>query len=146
MRWAKLNPGLVVLTSPITLSKAVHDGKTLITNALAGTIITLPPASGSGMKLRILSTVAPTSNSNIIKVANSVDVFQGSARTSLATGIGTNFPTVAASDTLTANRTTSGGASNGERIELEDVGVGLWNIQAFLNGSGVLITPFSATV
>lgn len=146
MRWAKLNPGLVVLTSPITLSKAVHDGKTLIMNALAGTIVTLPPATGSGTKLRIKTTVAPTSNNNIVKVANSVDVMQGSARTSLSTGVGTNFPTVAASDTLTCNRTTTGGATAGEEILLEDVGVGLWSIQALLNGSGVLATPFSATV
>lgn len=146
MRWAKLNPGLVVLTSPITLSKALHDGKTLLTNALAGTIITLPPTSNSGMKLRIISLLAPTSNSNIVKVANSLDVMIGSARTSLASGIGTNFPTAATSDTMTMNRTTSGGASNGEVIELEDVALGFWSVQALLSGSGVLITPFSAAV
>jgi hypothetical protein len=98
------------------------------------------------MKLRLMTTVAPTSNSNIIKVANATDVMIGSARISLATGVGTNFPTGATSDTLTANRTTTGGASNGELIQLEDVLSGFWLIQAWLNGSGVLATPFSATV
>jgi hypothetical protein len=147
MRLARLNPGFVVLPAGAsTLSKASHDGKTLITNALTGVTVTLPPASGSGMKLRLLSTVAPTSNSNIFKVANSTDVMQGSARVSLASGVGTNFPTAAASDTITANRTTTGAASNGELIEFEDVAVGMWHVQAWLNGSGALATPFSATV
>lgn len=147
MRLARLNPGFVTLPAgAFTLSKATHDGKTLIVNALTGHTVTLPPASGSGMRLRIVSTVAPTSNSNIIKVANTTDVMQGSARTSLASGVGTNFPTAATSDTITLNRTTTGGATNGESIELEDIAPGIWNVWANLNGSGVLATPFSATV
>lgn len=146
MRLQKLNMGLVVMAAVQALSKGVHDGKTLILNALTGHTVTLPPAVGSGCKLRFLETVAPTSNSNIIKVANSVDVMIGNLLTSLASGIGTNFPTVAASDTVTLNRTTSGGASNGEWIEFEDVAAGFWAIRGSLNGSGVLVTPFSATV
>lgn len=147
MRAARLNPGMVSFAAGTTnLSKAIHDGKVLLMNQLTGHTFVLPPAVASGAKFKFVETVAPTSNSNIVKVANATDVFVGSARTSLSTGVGTNFATAAASDTITLNRGTTGGASNGEIIEVEDVATGIWLIQARLNGSGVLATPFSATV
>lgn len=146
MRIARLNPGFVTLAATVSLSKGVHDGKTLLLSVLAGHTITLPPSAGSGCKLRFLETVAPTSNSNIIKVANSTDVLIGSLGISLSTGVGTIWPTGATSDTITENRTTSGGATNGGWIELEDVALGFWSVKGVLNGSGVLVTPFSATV
>lgn len=146
MRLQKLNMGSVVMAAVQALSKGVHDGKTLILNALTGHTVTLPPAVGSGCKLRFLETVAATSNSNIIKVANSTDVMIGHMLTSLASGVGTNFPTAATSDTITLNRTTTGGATNGEWIEFEDVAAGFWSVRGGLNGSGALATPFSATV
>lgn len=146
MRWAKLNPGMVTLAATHVLNKAEHDGKTLLLSVLTGHTITLPPATGSGNKIRLVETVAPTSATTVIKVANATDVMIGQARTALATGVGTTFPTVAASDTITLNRTTSGGASNGEQIVFEDVKAGFWAVNAMLNGSGVLVTPFSATV
>lgn len=147
MRLQKLNPGMVTFPAGASpLSKALHDGKTLIWNSLTGHTFTLPAAVGSGAQFHIVETVAPTSNSNILKVANATDVFIGQARTSLATGVGTTFPTVAASDTITLNRGTQGGVSNGEVIDVEDVAPGVWLIDARLNGSGTLATPFSATV
>jgi hypothetical protein len=147
MRWAKLNPARITLAAgAVSLNKATHDGAILILSALTGHTVTLPPAAGAGTRIRMVSTVAPTSNSNIVKVQNAIDVMVGSARTSLASGVGTNFPTAATSDTITANRTTTGGASNGEFYEFIDVAPGIWTVQAWLNGSGILATPFSATV
>lgn len=140
-------PLVTLAAGALQLSPAIHgSGKILKLNSLTGHTLTLPPSVGSGVRFTMWTIVAPTSNSNIIKVQNSTDVMIGSAMISLATGVGTIWPTGATSDTLTANRTTSGGASNGEWVELIDIAAGFWSIMAELNGSGVLVSPFSATV
>ena len=146
MRLQRLNPGQVVLAATQQLSKGVHDGKNLILNNLAGHTVTLPPAVGSGATFKIYETVAPTSGSTIIKVANSSDVMVGSATICVAAGGNTVFPTTPTSDTITLNRGTTGGVSNGEYVELKDVATNVWHIIALLNGSGAGATPFTAGV
>jgi hypothetical protein len=49
-------------------------------------------------------------------------------------------------DTITLNRTTTGGAQNGEWIQLVDIAPGSWWVSGVLMGSGAVATPFSATV
>lgn len=146
MMYRSRNPQIIVMSAVQQISKAIHEDRMLIMNALAGHVITLPPALASKSRYYFYVTVAPTSNSNIIKVQNAIDVFKGQAAISLATGVGTLWPTAATSDTITANRTTSGGASDGEYYEFTDLAVGVWHVHVRLNGSGVLVTPFSATV
>lgn len=147
MRLAKLNPGNLVLPAgAFTLSKAIHDGKYIILSDLAGHTVTLPPATGSGCSFKILELVAATSNSNIIKVADADDVMIGSLGITNAGGTNTSFPTAATSDTITLNRGTSGGATNGGVIEITDVANNTWLVEGRVNGSGSGVTPFSATV
>jgi len=147
MRLERLNPGNVVLPAgATTLSKAIHDGKYIILSDLTGHTVTLPPATGSGCHLTLVETVAPTSNSNIVKVANGDDVMIGSLGITNAGGTNTAFPTAATSDTVTLNRTTSGGASNGGVMEFIDIALNKWLVEGRVNGSGSGTTPFSATV
>lgn len=146
MRLAKLNPGTVPAGSALSASKALHDGKTILLDTLTGSVVTLPASAGTGARFRFFESLAATSNSHKIQVANSTDVIQGSLGVTLGTGVGTNWPTVAASDTITLNRTTSGGATRGGWIDLEDIAVGVWAVKGQVNGSGVLVTPFSAAV
>lgn len=144
MRLEKLNPGNVVMNAAQSVSKAVHDGKYLVLNSLTGHAITLPKAVGGGANFSFIETVAPTSGSTTIKVIDGVDVMMGAIAVSGTTTA--SFPTAAASDTITLNRTTTGGASNGEWIELVDILPGVWAVRGNLNGSGAVATPFSATV
>lgn len=146
MRILKLNPGFVNAGSTIQLSKGLHDGKTILLDTLTGSVVTLPPATGSQCKIRVFEKIAATSNSHIVKVQNSTDVMAGNLGVTLSTGVGTNWPTTATSDTITLNRTTSGGASNGGHMDFEDVAPGVWSVRGQVNGSGILATPFSATV
>jgi hypothetical protein len=139
-------PVMIVLSAVQQLSKALHEDRLLVMNILSGHTVTLPASTGSRALFRLWTTIAPTSNSNIIKVANGTDVMAGSVLISLSTGVGVNFPTVAASDTITMNRGTQGGASNGEWLEFLDIIPGTWMVRGGLNGSGALATPFSATV
>lgn len=143
-RLERLNPGTVVMQATDRVSKAIHDGKFLILNSLTGHTITLPKATGSGATFKFFETVAPTSGNNIIKVIDGVDVMVGQLFVSGTTTA--SFPTAATSDTITLNRGTTGGASNGEIINLIDIAPGMWAVEGFLNGSGTVSTPFSATV
>jgi hypothetical protein len=149
MRLAKLNPGFVILDAVTSLSKALHDGKTLLLTQ-NGHTITLPPAAGSGCKLRFLTRTAATSNSNVIKVQNSTDVMVGNLAISIAAGGALSAfqasPTVSGADTITLNRTTTGGAVAGDWIEVEDIAAGFWEVRGVLNGTATPATPFTSTV
>jgi hypothetical protein len=150
MRLARLNPGFVLLDATMSLSKAIHDGKTLLFNVLTGHTITLPPATGSGCKLRFVTRTAATSGSNIVKVQNGTDVMNGNLAISIAAGGALSAfqaaPTVAGADTVTMNRTTTGGAVAGDWMEMEDMAPGFWEVRGVLNGTATPATPFSATV
>jgi acetamidase/formamidase len=146
MRITRLNPGFVPAGSTLLLSKAIHDGKTVLLDTLTGSVVTLPKALGTGCKIRVFERIAATSNSHIVKVKDNVDVMAGNMGVTLASGVGTNFPTVASSDTVTLNRTTTGGATNGGHMDFEDIAPGVWSVRGQVNGSGALATPFSATV
>jgi protein-arginine kinase len=66
-----------ILTASTTLTQELHDGQTIGFNALAGLTVTLPAATGTGMKFRFYVAVLATSNSYIIQVANATDFFVG---------------------------------------------------------------------
>jgi len=145
MRLAKGNPNVYVLAAGAsTASKAIHDGAYVVLSALTGHTVTLPAAIGSRARFTFVTTVVPTSNSNIIKVANSVDRMIGQLSVSGTTTA--SFPAGATDDTITANRTTTGGATAGEILWVEDIQPGLWLVYGQLNGSGAVATPFSSTV
>ena len=147
MRIERLNPGYVPAGSALTLSKAIHDGKLIKLDTLTGSTVILPPALGTGGMFWFIETVAPTSNNHIVKVANSVDVMMG-----LLIGIGgaasdlVGYAAAAADDTITLNRTTTGGTIRGEWFELIDMAPGLWFVRGAFKSSGVQATPFSSTV
>lgn len=131
----------------VTLNRAQHAGKVICFDRLAGTTVTLPPATGSGDVYTFLTTKVPTSNSNIVKVANASDVIAGSLTVvDNADGTSTTFGTVAASDTITLNRTTTGGVRIGERFTLVDAAANTWSVQGTVVATGVEVTPFSAGV
>jgi hypothetical protein len=146
-RFVQQNPKIFRAGSTIQLSKALHDGALVLLDQLTGSVVTLPPALGLRTRITVAELIAATSNSHIIKVQNATDVMMGAMMVSLSTGVGTIWPTGATSDTITLNRTTSGGASRGGYFEFWDIAAGIWQIiEASANGSGTLVTPFSATV
>lgn len=124
------------------------SGKLIALDTLAGSVVTLPAATGSGATYRFYVSVLATSNSHIVKVANSSDTMIGGvviADTDTA-GAASSFMAASTSDTITLNRSTTGSVSLGEYIEVEDVVANKWLVSARLSGTGVVATPFSATV
>jgi hypothetical protein len=145
MRLQKLT-GNLVAAGAAYLAQAKDFGKTILLDTLAGSVVTLPPATGSGGRIRVFERVAATSAAHKVQVANGNDVMAGNLVIVASAGTPLQFATVAASDTVTLNRTTSGGATNGAWMEFDDVAPNLWAVKGALNGSGVATTPFSAAV
>src|SRR5579872_395434 len=139
---------MVPAGATLAITQALHDGKVILLNQLAGCVCTLPPATGSGMRVKFLQSVVPTSNANIIQVANSSDTLAGVIMTEsddspptmkgfTASGTGGG-----GSDTITLNRTTTGGTAIGEWIEVIDIAANLWSVTGVTASTGTEATPF----
>jgi hypothetical protein len=132
-----------VTAATLAVTAADYNGQTINLSRAAGSVVTLPAATGSNATYRFVITTAVTSNSYIIKVANATDTFNGSSSVGGTTG--SVFSTLPASDTLTMNGSTTGGLV-GSYVQVTDIAAGEFLISAALVGSGTPATPFSATV
>ena len=145
---ATLTP-IVTLTATGSITAATHAGKTLLMGEVGGdaaATFTLPAATGSGAEYRFIVSVVNTSN-YVIQVANGDDTIDGSVtlhQDSAATVA--SFNTVAASDTITLDGTTTGGVSIGDEITLLDMATNQYMVKGILTASGTEATPFSAAV
>lgn len=146
-RAADVSTRNVLAGATLAITELLHDGKTVLFDQAAGSVCTLPAASGSGAIVKFATHTLATSNSHIVKVANATDIMVGTIIvTNIADDTNTVFSTTATSDTITLNRTTSGSARIGELIELQDIKTGFWAVRGNLMGTGAETTPFSATV
>lgn len=131
----------------LTLTRGKHADRTVrMDHTAAESVITLPPATGSGDKYRIVVGAVNT-NGHKVQVTGD-DTIKGvltlldndsNAATAYA-GSGTD-------DTITLNGTTKGGQV-GDWLEFEDIKADVWTVQAQLlvpAGSNVA-DPFSAGV
>lgn len=140
-------PAVVPAGAALTLTQAAHAGRTIQLDTAAGSVVTLPAATGTGDEYEFVTTVIATSNSHKVQVANGTDVMTGAVQTvDNADGTCTSFGTVAASDTITLNRTTTGSVKIGERFKVKDVKAGYWAIWGVIIATGSEATPFSAAV
>jgi len=132
----------------LTVTEALHDGKTiLLDHSAAASTVTLPAATGSGMRLRFVVAAVNTNNHKIQVVGN--DVMYGNILTN-STGdtpdLAQFWPTAVDSDTITLNGTTTGGSAVGDFITLEDIATDKWAVWGVTTSSGTEATPFSAAV
>jgi hypothetical protein len=111
--------------------------------------MTLPAASATGDKYKIMVGTALTSAALIVKVANDTDVFVGGV---FINDIGDStaatadfFPTASTSDTITLTQSIGAGKI-GDWLEFEDVKAGYWAVRGVIQGVTDPSTPFSATV
>jgi hypothetical protein len=121
---------LIPAGSTLSLVEKLHESKTILLDTLAGSTVTLPASTGNGAKYRFCISIVPTSNSHIIKVQNSTDVMSGViVEGTVTTAAALAWQTAASSDTITLNRTTTGGTIKGEWIEVEDIAAGFWAVR-----------------
>jgi hypothetical protein len=136
-----------------TLSAATHGFRTIIANKIDGITFTLPAATGSGVKFKIVVGTTLTSGSFVLVVADATDFLRGRAIFSNDTdGSASNFETAntgtlaTESDTMTWNRTTTGVGTIGDLVEVEDIATDIWSVTAHVQATGVEATPFTAAV
>lgn len=147
MKFAKRNLDFVPAGPTKQLSN-LDSGKLIKLDTLAGSVVTLPPALGTGNWFRFIVSVLATSNSHIVKVQNSTDVMRGIIEcldSDLATVNTFGFAAGATADTITLDRTNTGSVTLGEWFECLDYAAGFWHVRGLLSGAAPA-TPFSATV
>ncbi len=150
-RAADVSTRLVAAGGTLSVTEASHDGRTILLDTAAGSVCTLPAATGSGARFRFVVSVDATSNAHIIKVAASTDdLFLG---TLLQTDTDTSdtlisMPALAADtfDTITFAADGTQGGAVGDIIEVEDIASGTWAIAGHVNGAGTVATPFSSAI
>lgn len=148
-RVADVSGRLVAGGSSLAITEASHDGKTVLLDTAAGTTATLPNATGSGAVFRFAVSTTATSNNHIVKVARAADHMAGFVDILDLDGtvISSYKGDGAVDDTVTMNRTTTGGVI-GDWIECQDIKANLWLVCGKLTcatGSNPA-DPFSQTV
>lgn len=145
--------GGILAGSTLAVTAALHNRRTILLDQLAGSVATLPAATGSGFKCRFVVWILETSVSHKIQVANAQDFMIGSIAgvsddpATVKGWIAANSGTVATnSDTITLNRTTTGSVSKGEYVNVEDIGANTWLVDGMITQTGVEATPFTAAV
>ena len=149
--------------SSTSLTVASHAGRIVHNNAAGAVTYTLPAinansdsaVAGPGADLNNLSNIGATfeifasitkTGSLIVQVANSNDVMVGSAKFIDDTSDNmVGFETVAASDTITLNGTTTGGVTF-SKITCTAISSTQWKVDVESGCTGSPATPFSAAV
>lgn len=148
-RTAKASTRIVNTTATVlALSLTAHGERVVLvaSNSTVANTLTLPVATGSGVKITIINNIAQTQGSVVIAANGTTDVLQGICKAfdSTAAADAMTFLTTATSDKVTLNRTTTGGLG-GDQIELWDKTANAWLVRVEINGSGSMATPFSET-
>jgi hypothetical protein len=147
-RAASVSARLIAAGATLTLTVAAHDGKVILLDTAAGSVVTLPAATGSGARFRFLVKTTATSNSHKVQVANGTDIIQGVIM-ALSDDAGNpvkGWEAGATDDTITLNRGTTGTAKVGHSISIEDIASGVFAVTGSIAQSGTEATPFSSAV
>jgi hypothetical protein len=140
---------VVTITGTDALTAAEHGNRVCLLGEVGGNALvtlTLPAATGSGLMFKFIVSVVNTSN-YVIQVPDASHTLEGvimGCNDSADTVSG--WESAAASDTITLNGSTQGGAAIGDYVELIDMGTNLWHVHGFVTQTGIEATPFSAAV
>ena len=132
-----------VTAATVTLGDA-HNRRIVTLNRAGGIAVTLPAATGSGFKTRLIVGTTFTSSATV-KVTGD-DTMVGSALILQDGGdTAVHFEANGTDDTITMDGTTTGGLA-GAYIDLVDIAADLWFVRYVSAATGTEADPFSATV
>lgn len=148
-RAADVSTRQVAAGSTLSITEALHDGKTIALDTASGSVCTLP-APVVGMRVRFIVTVKPTTNFHQIKVASASHFMAGLTNILDADGAAQTGSYVAdgtSDDNIQLNGTTKGGQV-GDIIEVEGISATLWQIlgHCVCPAGSNPADPFSAAV
>jgi hypothetical protein len=135
-------------TSTLTVTEALHNGKTIVLDRAAGIDVTLP-AAAANLEFEFLVKTTFTGAATI-KSATGADIMIGHAIMGNNEGNSVvNWPAVAAStfdtiDMLGTGNSTGGMA--GQRVKIKGLAANLWYVEIIGDAAGTEATPFANTV
>ena len=144
---ASLNPAPVSITGAIALTNALHVGRTLLLDAVAGGQVDLPAATGSGDKYNAIVKTSLTSASWVFRTNVATgDVFKGGVEIddtgdTAALAAAAFFPAGASDEVLTLAFSATLGTV-GAYVEFTDIATGVWAVRGYLGGSLDPATPW----
>lgn len=141
------NPAIVSLTQAVTLSKLLHAGRTCVINLAAGFAITLPAATGSGDRYRLVFGTALTTTSTVVITAGAATILKGLA---LINNTGDSsaatvdaYPAGASDEKFTFDHALGAGEV-GDWVEFEDIASGVFAVRAHIGAEPDPATPFAS--
>lgn len=124
---------------------AANAGQTIMLDTAAGSVVTLPPATGSGNRYKFVVKVLATSNSHEV-AGDNTGTFYGTLEVNKA-GTVTNYTSAGTNKSVKfLNDGTQGCHQIGDTFEVIDVDTNKYGIYGLTTGTGTLATPFSSTV
>lgn len=135
---------MVTAITTLAVTRALHEGKTVLLSLLASFTSTLPAATGSGDTYKFMVGIVTTSGGGYVIATDGTAVFKGFVTIGAlaSVGGGNRFGTTTLKN-LTMNATTTGGLTIGDFVQVQDIATNGWAVTGLLSGSGTLATPFS---
>lgn len=125
---------------------AAMSGKTILLDTAAGSVATLPAATGSGRNYRFVVTATTTSGAHKI-LAVSVSDFLNGIVTGENAGTAKCFASAAATNhsiQMPFTGTQPSGGFIGDWFEFTDIGANLWTVRGMYQAGTTPTTPFSS--
>ncbi len=133
--------------SSLAITQAAHDGKIITMNRAGGIAVTMPEATGSGMRIRFKWGTKFTTNGTITlaDLVNTDLVGGALIRDSNLATANLMFTPAATEDLITLDGTNKGGGLGCE-IEMIDIALDLWSFKMveYVGGTAPA-TPFSSS-
>lgn len=138
----EVTPVVAQTAATLALSPYTHSNRTVVAQKADGITFTLPAATGSGAKYRIVVGTTITSVGLIVNVTGNDTLF-GLALGLDGDGVPANaWAAAGGNNKVTLDGSTQGGVA-GDELVFEDIVADKWAVQARLQQSGTEATPFS---
>lgn len=123
------------------------SGQTYLLNTAAGSVLTLPAATGSGAVIKAVVSLTATSLAHKILTSPITDVLIGQAVGATAAGATLKFSAAAAaafhSIQMPFAGTQPSGGFEGDFFTFTDVAAGKWHVESMYQAGTTATTPFS---
>lgn len=144
---AVVGPAPTVAGATLTVTSALA-GTTILLSTAAGSVITMPAATGSGNVYRFVVSTTTTSGAHKILANSTADFLTGRATGSTAAGATLQFsanPAASHALQMPFSGTQPAGGLSGDCYEYVDIAANLWAVTGQYQAGTTATTPFSGT-
>lgn len=138
--------GAPVTVAATGTAKAI-SGVTYLLSTAAGSVLTLPAATGSGVSFRVVVTTTTTSGAHKVLTAPITDLLIGQAVGATAAGATLKFSAAAAGTFHSLQMPFAGtqpsGGFEGDFFSFTDIAAGKWHVEGMYQSGTTATTPFS---